>query len=79
MVFDGDDDGTTRRQQEDCENGVEAVNSRRRISDSGIGGGRYRYRHPPSTIVNNVFDCDGAPSSSDRRRQQTKRRGHRRW
>jgi len=34
--------------------------------DSGIGSGKYRRRHPPSSVVDIVFDCGGAPSSSNR-------------
>jgi len=34
--------------------------------DSGIGGGKYRHRQPPSSAIDNVFDCGGAPSSSNR-------------
>ena len=36
--------------------------------DSRIGGDKYPRRHPPSSIVDNVFDCGGAPSLSDRGR-----------
>ena len=39
------------------------------MSDSGIGGGKYHRRHPPSSVVNDVFDCGGALSSSDRGRR----------
>ena len=41
------------------------------MSDGGIRGGKYRHRHPPFSIVDDVFDCGcgGAPSSSDRGRR----------
>ena len=35
------------------------------MSDGGIDGGKYRRCRPPSSFVDNVFDCGGALSSSD--------------
>ena len=37
-------------------------------SDGGIGGGKYCCHRPLSSVVNDVFDCGGAQSSSDRGR-----------
>ena len=39
------------------------------MSDVGIGGGKNCCRHPPSSIVDNVFDCGGALSSSNHGRR----------
>ena len=48
-----------------CQNWVEAADGRQRMSDGGIDGGKYCRRRPPSSVVKDVFNCSGAPSSSD--------------
>ena len=35
------------------------------MSDGGIGRCKYRHRRPPFSVVEDVFDCGGAPSLSD--------------
>jgi len=40
------------------------------MSDGGIGSGKYRRRRPPSSVVEDVFNCGSAPPSSDRGRHR---------
>ena len=69
MRFGGGSDGEARQQQ--ATKTTLRIQSKRQTANSeqlerGIGGGKYRRCPPSFSIIDDIFDSNGAPLSSDR-------------
>jgi hypothetical protein len=68
MVFDGGSDGKARSQQ--ATTTTARIELKWQTADGVIGGCRYCRRRPLSSLIDNVFQGGGAPSSFDRGRRR---------